>query len=269
MGIGIIVVALGLMMSVSTTQDLSPLKATDLTYQITEEELAELEKEMEPELFDGVMFYYEKGKEDINYNIDTNKEPLKTLYAQRGVNVRTKPGVHGKVVTTVSSGSEVQVFGEFEDWIYIRANDKEGFTNKSHYSETKPAEKKSEAANKPKASTSNVGPSVMEGGNYAAEMTFHLSFYSNLPEHNGGYSKTASGKNLSYGMVANNVLPFGTKIYLEGWGVVTVEDRGGKGFNTINRLDVFIPPKSGESKQAYIDRLYKLGRQTVKGTILN
>jgi len=39
---------------------------------------------------------------------------------------------------------------------------------------------------------------------------------------------TASGKKVKVGMVANNWLPFGTKVFIEGLGEFTVEDRGSK-----------------------------------------
>ncbi len=39
---------------------------------------------------------------------------------------------------------------------------------------------------------------------------------------------TASGKKVKVGMVANNWLPFGTKVFIKGLGEFTVEDRGSK-----------------------------------------
>lgn len=98
--------------------------------------------------------------------------------------------------------------------------------------------------------------------------TFYLSFYSSLPSMNGGYTGTASGAPLEYGVVASNVYPFYTRIYLEGWGIMTVLDRGGSHFDSSDRLDIFIPRKAGESDSAYISRLMALGRQTAQGYII-
>ncbi len=39
---------------------------------------------------------------------------------------------------------------------------------------------------------------------------------------------TASGKKVKVGMVANNWLPFGTKVFIKGLGEFTVEDRGSR-----------------------------------------
>ncbi len=99
-------------------------------------------------------------------------------------------------------------------------------------------------------------------------LTFYLSFYTDLPEHNGGWTITATGEKLTYGVVANNVWPLYTRIYLEGYGTMTVKDRGGAHFYNRYRLDVFIPRKSGETNAQYTARVWDLGRKTVKGRIL-
>lgn len=101
------------------------------------------------------------------------------------------------------------------------------------------------------------------------EVTFHLSFYTNLACENGGWANlTASGKKLTDGMVANNHLPFGTKIYIEGYGLKTVEDRGSsKYFDDETKVDVFVPRLDGETDSQYHKRVNNMGRKTVKGYI--
>lgn len=104
----------------------------------------------------------------------------------------------------------------------------------------------------------------------ATKMTFHLSFYSDLNCENGYGNLTASGKILRDGMVANNFLPFGTKIFLEGHGMKTVEDRGSKKyFNTIQKLDVLVPRYGGESEGAYYRRVNNMGRKSVTGYLFS
>lgn len=102
------------------------------------------------------------------------------------------------------------------------------------------------------------------------EISFKLSFYTTLPEHNGGYTKTASGESIVglKNVVASNYYPLGTKIYLEGFGTVRVADRGGPDFNSSVRLDVLIQRKSGESNKEYTARVWDMGRQTVSGYIV-
>lgn len=99
---------------------------------------------------------------------------------------------------------------------------------------------------------------------------FILTYYSSMNEENGGYENTTSqGKKLSRGGVANNVIPQNTKIYLEGYGTVTVNDKGSnKHFSIDTRLDVFVERKLGESDREYARRIEKMGVKKVKGYII-
>ncbi|PKK40705.1 hypothetical protein ABB02_00038 [Clostridiaceae bacterium JG1575] len=99
------------------------------------------------------------------------------------------------------------------------------------------------------------------------QKTFTLSFYTDLPEENGGWSITATGERLRYGMVASNYYAIGTTIHLEGWGDFVVKDRGGSNFNNSYRLDVFIPRRSGESSSAYLRRVNNMGMPRVRGSV--
>ena len=90
-----------------------------------------------------------------------------------------------------------------------------------------------------------------------------LTFYGDFAHENGGYTGIdAQGNKLVSGTVASNVYSFGTKFKFNGQ-VFTVRDRGGKNFNSSNRLDVFVPRKSGESNSAYAKRIRNYGRKTV------
>jgi 3D (Asp-Asp-Asp) domain-containing protein len=97
---------------------------------------------------------------------------------------------------------------------------------------------------------------------------FTVTHYTDLPEENGGHVGTCEGKKLVDGMVASNFYPLGTKIYLEGIGIVTVSDRGGNDFNKNNRLDRFVPRLSNESTYNYKKRTLKMGRQAISGYII-
>ena len=90
-----------------------------------------------------------------------------------------------------------------------------------------------------------------------------LTFYGDFAHENGGYTGIdAQGNKLVAGTVASNVYSFGTQFELNGQ-VFTVRDRGGKNFNSSNRLDVFVPRQSGESNSAYAKRIRNYGRKTV------
>lgn len=99
------------------------------------------------------------------------------------------------------------------------------------------------------------------------EIDFIISFYTNTKDENGGYTVTCTGQPLQYGIVASNVYPLGTKIYLEGYGLFTVADRGGSHFDNYNRLDVLIPKEGDESVNQYRRRVNNMGKPHVKGYV--
>ena len=100
---------------------------------------------------------------------------------------------------------------------------------------------------------------------------FELTFYSNLDMENysGCGGITSTGHKLFDGVVASNHYKINTKIKLQGWGEVTVLDRGSdKYFNNDYRLDVFIPRENGESDSHYFNRVNKMGRQYTYGYVI-
>lgn len=110
---------------------------------------------------------------------------------------------------------------------------------------------------------------LSRGGSINSETDITLTFYTSLAEENGGFSGiNCSGKRLTPGTVANNVLPLGTEIYTREFGTLTVADRGGNNFNTIHRLDVYVPRETGESDKDYLIRVNKMGRVNVKGYVI-
>lgn len=101
----------------------------------------------------------------------------------------------------------------------------------------------------------------------AKTKNFELTYYTDLPIENGGYTTTAIQTELRHGVVASNYYPIGTKIEINGK-VFTVEDRGGSEFNSPHRLDVLIERKSGESDDDYYERVNNMGRKKVVGKLL-
>ncbi|EHJ01024.1 MULTISPECIES: 3D domain-containing protein [unclassified Clostridium] len=99
---------------------------------------------------------------------------------------------------------------------------------------------------------------------------FTLTFYTSLKSENSSAGAvTCENKPLTPGGVANNILPLNTKIYLEGYGQVVVNDRGSnKYFNVDNKLDVYIPREPGENDKQYFRRVNDYGIQKVKGYII-
>lgn len=110
---------------------------------------------------------------------------------------------------------------------------------------------------------------ISRGSNLGYNIDIVLTFYTSLAEENGGYRGiNCMGQKLIPGMVANNVLPLGTEIYTSEFGTLTVSDRGGNNFNTIHRLDVYIPRNNGESDSDYLKRVNDMGKVKVNGYII-
>ena len=91
-------------------------------------------------------------------------------------------------------------------------------------------------------------------------ITMRSTAYTSDPSENGGYSTTAMGTAIRYGVAAvdPNVIPLGTRLYIEGYGYARAEDTGGaiKG----NRIDLVFGSRSQSNNW---------GRRTVRVTILN
>ncbi|MDU7165803.1 3D domain-containing protein, partial [Finegoldia magna] len=91
-------------------------------------------------------------------------------------------------------------------------------------------------------------------------ITMRSTAYTSDPSENGGYSTTAMGTAIRYGVAAvdPNVIPLGTRLYIEGYGYARAEDTGGaiKG----NKIDLVFGSKSQSNSW---------GRRTVRVTILN
>lgn len=94
---------------------------------------------------------------------------------------------------------------------------------------------------------SRSGQTVSKQGDW---IVMNASAYTNAPEENGGYSTTALGDPLIFGMVAidPSFIPLGTKIQIEGYGdmVFKCSDTGGaiKG----NRIDILLNSKAEAMK---------------------
>ena len=103
---------------------------------------------------------------------------------------------------------------------------------------------------------------VKQTQSFVAECTAYTEGYEScgkLPSH-PAYGITASGKRVAVGMIAadTNVLPFGTKVYIDGMGVYTVEDTGSAIQG--NCIDIYMPK---------LEDAIKFGRQRRKLIVLN
>ncbi|PKK40203.1 hypothetical protein ABB02_00490 [Clostridiaceae bacterium JG1575] len=99
------------------------------------------------------------------------------------------------------------------------------------------------------------------------KMTFRVSFYSTLAIDNGGWTTTAMGTKLRYGVLASNFWPLRSQVVLPGWGNFVIEDRGGSDFDSKYRLDLCIPRNAGESDYQYRSRVWSMGLKDLSGYI--
>lgn len=99
------------------------------------------------------------------------------------------------------------------------------------------------------------------------KMTWTFSFYTNLPQENGGYTRTALGTNLRYGVLSSNYWPLRSQVILPEWGSFTVEDRGGPNLDSKYRFDMVIPRNAGESDYEYLTRVNQMGIKSISGYI--
>lgn len=80
--------------------------------------------------------------------------------------------------------------------------------------------------------------------------------------HYVAYGKYCATGKITKQTVANNYYPIGQKMYIDGYGMKVVRDRGGKGLNTPYKIDVYIPRIKGESNKRYLKRVSKMGVKT-------
>ena len=99
---------------------------------------------------------------------------------------------------------------------------------------------------------------------------FKLTYYSSDPSENipGMASVTCEGKKLEEGICASNVYPLGTRIVFNDGTELVVKDRGGKDFNSYNRIDVFIEREPGEDNKTYLKRVNNLGIKHKTGYVI-
>ena len=152
--------------------------------------------------------------------------------ATTSVNVRAGAGNQYKVVTVLSKGQVVTKTGSSGNWIKVNANGKTGYVYKKFLtdggSSSSTSTPSKPSTSKPSTSTPSISGSKTYMGKY--RLTFHA-----------GDTITASGRTprVNHTIAADtSILPMYSKVYIEGWGTYTVEDRGGaiKG----NRIDIFV-----------------------------
>lgn len=171
-------------------------------------------------------------------------------------------------MTSANAFNQVSPVGTYEPGVYYEYKTYNDMINISK-TEGKPG-----AWINPNASTTETSkpvakPAPEKNNPYEGytEMKWTFTFYTDLPSENGGWTTTAMGTPLRYGVLASNYWPLRSKVILPGWGDFTVEDRGGSSFDSKTRMDMLIPRNSGESNYQYLSRIRSMGVQTINGYI--
>ena len=152
--------------------------------------------------------------------------------ATTSVNVRAGAGNQYKVVTVLSKGQVVTKTGSSGNWIKVNANGKTGYVSKKFLTDGGSSSSTSTPSKPSTSKPSTSTPSSSGSKTYMGK--YRLTFYA-------GDTITASGRTprVNHTIAADtSILPMYSKVYIEGWGTYTVEDRGGaiKG----NRIDIFV-----------------------------
>lgn len=152
-------------------------------------------------------------------------------FTKTDLNCRTLPSMKGNVITTFSKGTEVSILGVSGNWLQVQKDDIIGYCYNKYIQSEKP--EAAQTTNQPQENR-NVENRVYAG-------KFKLTGYCPCRKCSGGWgTRTASGAYPKEGVTvaASKQFPFGTKLYIEGVGYRTVQDRGGaiKG----NKLDIYV-----------------------------
>lgn len=176
------------------------------------------------------------------------------------VNLRSSGSTNARSLVKIPSGATVTVLaGPVNGWYKVRWSGMTGFIYKSYV----------RVSGSTSTQLSSSSASTSTSGSYPGytKMTWNVTFYTNLAKENGGYTITALGTNLRYGVLASNYWPMRSKVILPNWGEFTVEDRGGSNFDSKYRLDMLIPRNSGESEYQYYTRVNNMGIKSITGYI--
>lgn len=110
-------------------------------------------------------------------------------------------------------------------------------------------------------------------GTEVHETKITVTFYCAIDDDINGGGITCHEVPARYGIVASNVYPQGTKIYLPSIDknrCFVVADKGGSDFDRYDRLDLFIERLPGEDDETYKKRAYSLGiRNNIQAYVIS
>ncbi len=145
------------------------------------------------------------------------------------LNCRTAPNINGEIIKTFNKNTPLTIIGCEGEWWEIWDGETQGWCHSNYLRLT-------EEEPKPVNDTP-------ENGNMRYIGDFRITYYTTSPSENGGSNLTARGHRLKDVVgtciaVDPRVIPYGTKVYIEGIGYRVAMDCGGaiKG----NKIDVLV-----------------------------
>ena len=158
------------------------------------------------------------------------KEIKKCYVTASNLNCRINPNINSKIITTFPKGTELQVVSSNGMWWEVCNNKIEGWCHSKYLS-------------------TNKSVKTSKGKHLGS---FKISYYTCSASENGGWNVTSRGHKLTDVVgtciaVDPKVIPYGTKVYIEGVGYRTAMDCGGsiKG----NKIDVLVRSKKDIPKK--------------------
>lgn len=147
----------------------------------------------------------------------------KRYVSASALNCRTEPNINSDVITVFERNKELQIIGADKEWWQVYDGVIQGWCHSAYLKSNK--------------------TETIENGNGTYLGDFKITYYTCSPSENGGSHYTAKGQRLTdvvgVAIAADpNVIPYYSKVYIEGIGERTVLDCGGaiKG----NKIDVLV-----------------------------
>lgn len=151
----------------------------------------------------------------------------KCIVNTSNLNCRTEPNINSSVITTFNRGKELEIIGAKGRWWQVYDGNVQGWCYSTYLS----------------TATYNTNTDCINNENKKYLGNFKISYYTCASSENGGWNLTAKGQKLTdvvgICIAADpRVIPYYSKVYIEGIGVRTVLDCGGaiKG----NKIDVLV-----------------------------
>ncbi len=197
----------------------------------------------------------------------TSASAASTYKTTAAVYLRTDPSINAETVKVVKSGAKVQRLGKSEDgnWIKVSYGSKEGYIYKKFLNKlTTPvivvedSDISADGTMTTYFPSTDVSTEPVSGTNLGQfKLTFYCGCYSCSEQYG---TQTATGGTCVEGRtiaVDPTVIPYGTKVHIDGFGDFVAEDCGGaiKG----NHIDIYVTDH---------DRANTLGVQYANVTII-